>query len=345
MSRSEVEVERLDEIPPAWDAFVSTAARSSYVHLSGWKAVMESALGHRCVFLVATGPDGTWRGVLPLVHVRSRLFGHYLISLPFLNAGGPLGDDAAVTALVDSAVEEARVAGVELLELRSRHSVPAPVLQQSGRKITVELGLPSAAEDLWRQFPAKLRSQIRKPMKAGFEVRFGLQEADAFYPVFARHMRDLGTPVLPRTFFDAIAHTFSACVVFGSVHRDGEPLAVGCGFVWREAFELTWASALRQYQADAPNMLLYWGFMQQAIGHGLTRFDFGRCTAGGGTHRFKRQWGGHDIPLPWLQWSRAGVVSPPSLDRPLYRVAAAAWSRLPVAVANRLGPQLARVLP
>jgi hypothetical protein len=108
---------------------------------------------------------------------------------------------------------------------------------------------------------------------------------------------------------------------------------------------MTWASALRAYSRLAPNMLLYWSFMQEMITRGVRTFDFGRCTPGAGTHQFKRQWGGADVPLPWRQWSPRQVTAPPSPDRPLYRLASAVWRRLPLALTNQLGPVIARQLP
>ncbi|HLQ23813.1 MAG TPA: hypothetical protein VK132_11435, partial [Gemmatimonadales bacterium] len=95
----------------------------------------------------------------------------------------------------------------------------------------------------------------------------------------------------------------------------------------------------------AANMLLYWSFMQRVVAAGGRIFNFGRCTPGGGTHRFKRQWGGVDVPLPWAQWSPNSVRATPSPDRPVFRVASAVWRRLPLGITNALGPALARVLP
>lgn len=327
-----------------WDVFVRACPETSFCHLWAWRDVLTDVLGHECLNAVALDEDGAWRGVLPLVEVRSPLFGKYLISMPFLNGGGAAGSDEARALLNAWAAKEARQRNVDLLELRTR--VPAADgLRQSNRKITVTLDLPPAPETLWRAFPAKLRSQIKRPAGAGYQARFGLGEVDAFYRVFARHMRDLGTPVLPARFFTAVADRFRDVALFGAVYHGEEPVAVGAGFFWDGTFEMTWASSLRTYQADAPNMLLYWKCMTEAIARGATRFDFGRCTTGSGTHRFKRQWGGHDIPLPWAQWSSNGHVAPPAPDSPRYRLATAVWRRLPLAVTNRLGPRLARLLP
>jgi FemAB-related protein (PEP-CTERM system-associated) len=307
--------------------------------------IMADVLGHEPVYMVARAADGKWRGVLPLVRVRSRLFGDYLISMPFLNYGGPLGTPAAQARLAEAAVGTAKRFGVDLLELRSRHAVPYD-LRLSQRKITVLLDLPTSAEDLWSDgLPAKLRSQIRRPLKEGMEARFGLEHVDAYYEVFARNMRDLGTPVLPRALFERIAAVLSDLAVVGAVYWRERPVAAGWGFRWGDEFEMTWASSLREHNRSAPNMLLYWSFMKRMIDGKVRVFNFGRCTPQGGTHRFKRQWGGVDAPLPWAQWSPGDVAATPSPDRPLFRLATAAWGRMPLNLANRLGPLLARKLP
>ncbi len=328
----------------AWDDWVVREPASSFCHLAGWREILSDVLGAECLYWIAADGGGAWQGVLPLVRVRSRIFGHYLISLPFLNDGGPLGSEAARGRLVQHAVAEARRTSADLLELRSRDAagVDLPV---SSRKITVLLPLPADAEVLFKEFPGKLRSQIRRPLKEGLTVRFGAEQREPFYEVFSRTMRDLGTPVLPRAFFERIAQTFPELAVFGVVYRGEQPLAAGCGFVWRDEFEMTWAGALRESRPIAANMLLYWSFMQHAIARGIRVFNFGRCTPGGSTHRFKSQWCGKDVPLRWGQWSAQGVRAPPSPERPVYRAAAAVWRRLPLAVVNRLGPLVARRLP
>ena len=145
--------------------------------------------------------------------------------------------------------------------------------------------------------------------------------------------------------FERLAKVFPGEVEFGAVYRGEQPIAAGCGFVWRNEFEMVWASSLREYRRQAPNMLLYWSFMQRMIARGISVFDFGRCTPGGNTHAFKRQWGGADVALPWAQWSRGDVVATPSPARPIFRAAAACWRHLPLAVANRLGPMIAARIP
>jgi serine/alanine adding enzyme len=339
-------VDRFSGDDAEWDTFITGAADSSFGHLAGWRDIMAGVLGNDCVYLAARGADGALAGALPLVRVKSRLLGHYLVSMPFLNYGGPVGAPAACSALARHAAALASGSGADLLELRARHPV-ATDLRVAERKVLVLLSLPADSQTLWSErFPSKLRSQIRRPQKDGLVARFGVDHLPAFYDVFARHMRDLGTPVLPRAFFEALPRTFPDHVRFGVVYHGDTPCAAGCGFVWKDEFEMTWASSLLEYKRSAPNMLLYWAFMEQAIAEGMQTFNFGRSSPGTGPHRFKRQWGGADVPLPWLQWSRGGMDATPTPDGSgLFRTATALWKRVPVGLATRFGPCLARRIP
>ncbi|HEX7050791.1 MAG TPA: FemAB family XrtA/PEP-CTERM system-associated protein [Longimicrobiales bacterium] len=330
-----------------WDACVARSAQGTFCHLAGWREIMADVLGHECLFRAAVDPDGRWVGVLPLVRMRSRLFGHHLVSVPFLNYGGPVGAAAARALLAGWALEEARRSRADALELRTFEALPgSPQLRPARAKLTVLLDLPASAEALWREgFDSKLRSQIRRPRKEGFVPRFGHDQVEPFYEVFRRNMRDLGTPVLPRALFERLPRIFGDRVVFGAVYDGARPIAAGCGFIDGRAFEMTWASSLREYNRKAPNMLLYWSFMEAVIARGVQVFNFGRCTPESGTHRFKRQWGGVDRPLPWLQWSRGAGHEAPAPERPGFRLATEAWRRLPLPVANRVGPWLSRRIP
>lgn len=337
-------VDHFTGAPETWDRFVEQTPGTTPCHLWGAAHAIHEAFGHDVLrFGVWTG-DGALAGILPLVRVRSRLFGHYLMSMPFLNAGGPAGTPEAVVLLAETARGLAEREGADLLELRS--PAPLPIaLPVSHRKITVVLDLPATAEALFQRFPAKLRSQIRRPDKEGIAVRFGMDQLEPFHAVFREHMRDLGTPALPLRFFRALAAGLAHRIWFAVAYHGSTPVAAGAGFHWQGTVEITWASALARYNRFAPNMGLYWAAIQWAIAQGAGRFDFGRCTPDSGTHRFKRQWGGSDLPLHWYQWSLSGVDRTPSPDQGLYALGVRAWKHLPLPVANWLGARLVRFLP
>ena len=339
-----VQVTTETRAPEGWHRILKEAEGATFCHLPGWRQVMEGAMGHEYLFLAARSEEGALLGGLPLVRMRSAFFGHHLVSVPFLNYGGPLGPQEVRKALAEAAKCLAEESGAHRLVLRSRMPMSAD-LDQGRDKVMVRLELGNDPKALWTNgFPAKLRSQIRRPQKEGMICRFGLGERHAFYRVFAKNMRDLGTPVHSGRLFDAVAEVFPEEVLFGVVYHGEQPVAGGCGFLWGGEFEMTWASALREYNRMAPNMLLYWSFMEKAIERGAALFNFGRCTPGTGTHRFKRQWGGEDTALAWLEWDRHGSGEP-SVDSWAYGTATHVWKRLPLALANRLGPFLSRRIP
>jgi FemAB-related protein (PEP-CTERM system-associated) len=332
-----------------WDSFVRSQPHWTHCHLFGWKAVIEQTFGHECIYLAARDDGGRLAGVLPLVRVKSWLFGHYLVSMPFLNYGGPLGGDAAVTALAHEATRLALRTRVSLLELRSR--VPLPIaLPASHRKLTVLLDLaPGDSDATWRRVSSRMRTYVRRTREAGVTVRFGPDQVSAFYAVFARHMRELGTPTHPRRLFDAIADVFGDQAWFGCAYYEGRPVACGCGLEWDDEVEVTWASSTPEFRDIRPNALLYWAFIERAARENLAVFNFGRCTPGGGTHNFKRQWGGRDEPLWWYAHAPNAAdpasAKTPSPDDGAFSWGPRLWRRLPEPVATALGPMVVRCIP
>ncbi|OLE20560.1 MAG: hypothetical protein AUG50_00345 [Betaproteobacteria bacterium 13_1_20CM_3_63_8] len=207
------------------------------------------------------------------------------------------------------------------------------------------MDLPETAEELFNGFTAKLRSQIRRPQKEGVTVAFGRDQLAAFFSVFARHMRDLGTPTQSFAFFEEITNQFPDDCWIGCAYLSGEPIAGGLGLRFGDEFEMTWASSLREYNRHAPNMLIYWAFMERAIANGVTRFNFGRCTPGGGTHKFKMQWGGREKQLWWYGLSANNGVTTPDPKEGPFRWAPAIWRRLPTSIATKFGPSIVRYIP
>ena len=337
-------VERFAGAAPEWDALARGSAGFTHFHLYGWRAVMERVFGHECIYLAAYDDAGALAGVLPLVRVKSILFGHFLVSMPFLNYGGPLGTEHAIVALVAHAEKIARDTGVKLLELRSRIALPIEI-PVSHRKITVVLDLPGSEPALMKQLDAKLRSQVRRPQKEGVTMQFGADQVAPFFEVFAHHMRDLGTPTQPRLLFDTIAAIFPDDAWFGCAWYEGRPVACGCAFRWGEELEMTWASSLNEHKRIAPNMLLYYRFMERAIEHGITKFNFGRTSPHSGTHRFKSQWGAHDEQLFWYDRAASAEVKTPSPTDSGYSWGPRIWKKLPTSVATMLGPRIVRYIP
>lgn len=329
-----------------WDAYVARHADATVYHQAAWPRLL-SRVFRRDLRMLAAHTGGRVTGVLPMVGFRSRVFGTFAVSLPFVNYGGVLADDhGSRQALLDAAIGVAREWGASHLELRhTDHQYPA--LQSKQHKVGMTMALAASVEAQWRALDRKLRNQVRKAEKSGLTVIIGgAGEVDGFYDVFSRNMRDLGTPVYPKRFFHEMLTTFpEQARAFTVMHR-GQPVASAVTQVFRGTFEVPSASSLREFRTMCPNVLLYWEMLRFAVSAGQTTFDFGRSTRGDGTFLFKQQWGGQPHELVWEYWTSNGHPVPDrTRENPKFAAAIAAWQQLPVSIATALGPAISRNLP
>lgn len=334
-----------DGAPEAWNAFVAQDPQGSTFHRIEWGTLVREHYGHETPYLAAwRGPD--LAGVLPLVRVRSVVFGHYLVSLPFVSYGGPLGDAAAQRALGEAAAGMAK--GARLVELRSRAPLadPGPSLTLVSRKLTVVRDLvPGDYDATFKQFDSKLRSQVRRAEREGLEVRFGHDQLAAWHRVFAEHMRDLGSPAHGLAFFTRLCDLLGDRAWVGVAWLGNEPVAGGLAIENGPEVEISWASALRRHAKIAPNMALYGAFIRRACERGFSAFNFGRCSPGSGTYRFKTQWGSRDEPLAWYQAGAAQPSAPPNPEQGAYGTAVKVWQKLPLAFTTPVGARLIGGIP
>lgn len=330
----------------AWTAFVATRPEASACHAWAWRDLLAHELGCTPHYLAAQDAGGQWRGVLPLMRLTSRLFGDFLVSLPALNYGGPLtAEPAADEALAEAAIALARRLGVQHMELREQVARPGWAARTD--KVAMILDLASTPEAQFKAFGSKLRAQIRRPEKEGAVTRFGGHElVGDFYRVFARNMRDLGTPVYDRRLFAAVARQWPREARVAVVYLGGAPVAAGFTLRHGDRLEIPWASSLREFNRAGVNMQLYWSVLEQAIRDGVRQFDFGRSSVDGGTYRFKAQWGAEPRQLYWHYWLADGRELPGlTPSNPRFALAIGAWKRLPVWAANLIGPRVVRYLP
>lgn len=338
---------RVESSAPAdWDGYVQAHAQASPYHLADRVAIGTRAFGFPAYFLSARLEDGTLAGVLPLVEQPGIFGGRSLVSLPFFNYGGILADDARTAVALAAAAEQwagaRRIGSIEL-----RHDHPAE-LAWSERldKITMLLELPGSIAELSKRLGAKLRSQIKRAERVQPEVQIGGRELlDEFYPVFCAVMRDLGTPVYPRHFFDTVLDSLGDAARVVLVRVSGRAASGAILVEWRRRMEIPWAATLGEFRSAAINMRLYWEVLQYAVQRGCTQFDFGRSTRDSGTHRFKEQWGARPVQLHWHRWPAAPATGTAGGEGGRFALATRVWSKLPLPVANWLGPRISPRLP
>jgi FemAB-related protein (PEP-CTERM system-associated) len=322
-----------------WQGFAARQAQCGLYHHIGWKRVVEDAYGHYAPYLIArTG--GRVTGILPLVAVRSRLFGASLTSLPFVDhAGVAAVDDASRDALVAKAVETARELRVRYLELRQ--SVPlSPELETATHKVLMTLPLPGDADAMWSSLSSERRNRVRRAQKAGLTVEVaGAARLPQFYDIWTRNMRDLGSPPHSQDFFASVMRHFAQNAVILLVQHEQTYIGAALGLFWKDTFSVPWVSSLREHFQLYPNNALYWDAIRFAIGKQIKTFDFGRSTRGSGTYEFKQRWGARENALNWQFVAIRGTAPVPT-EESSRRLAVRLWKRLPLAVTRVVGPAL-----
>jgi len=329
-----------------WDAYVETSRDAGNYHRWVWKRVIEETFGHAGYYLTAV-TDGTIQGVLPLVEVRSRLFGHFMVSVPFFSQGGVLADSVeARSSLLAEAEDLGRELGVRHIELRQGRECDLGWRSENS-KVGMGLPLPASVEELIASFPGKLRNRIRHSEKQGFElVEGGVEAVRDFYPIFAVNMRHLGTPVYPREWFENICRGVPDRVRVLTAWEGNRVTAAAFLIGFRDTLEVPWSASLPDSRKKYSAMWLEWKMLEWAVRNGYRWMDLGRSTPGSSSHAFKRQWTKHERPLHWYYWLAPGATLPKlRRENPRYHWATKVWQRLPLAIANRLGPRIVRSIP
>lgn len=335
--------------PADWDEYVQRHPDAHAFHTAAGVRIGAEAFGLWTQFGTVRGPDGRLGGVLPLVEQTVIPWTRTLVSLPFCTYGGPLADDdGMLLALVEGAEQLAAERRSKRIVLRHARSIPAIRRPERLDKVTMRLELPDNSEAVARRLGSKLRSQIRRAERVDPVIRVGNAELlDAFYPVFCNVMRNLGTPVYPRRFFDVVLQALGERAIVVIIRVDGEPVSGAIAVKWRDTMKVPWAGTLPRMNPAAVNMRLYWELLQLAVAQGCQTFDFGRSTRDSGTYRFKAQWGAQPAQLHWQSWEPGAGHQQESLSEARSRLEAVVnfWRKLPLPVANLLGPRISHRLP
>lgn len=345
-STAPVEVRPLrDDDEAAWEEYVERAPQATFFHRAGWRQIIERTLGHAARYRCA------WRsghivGILPLIHVKSRLFGDALISTAFTTGGGIVADDdAAALALAEDAAELGQHFAVDFVELRHRApcALGAAWQAKSDLYFGFERALASIDADTLKSIPRKKRADLRKAIDDRRLVTNTAAPVATFFRIYAESLRNLGTPILPLRFYEAIKATFGDAVETSTVAGPDGPVAALMSFFFKDRVLPYYGGAVPTARRLHAYDLMYWTSMQRAAARGVHIFDFGRSKRGTGSFDYKTYWGFTPEPLGY----QYRLVKRPDLPRinplnPKYRLMVGAWRRLPLAVANRIGPLVAR---
>ncbi|MET0320889.1 MAG: FemAB family XrtA/PEP-CTERM system-associated protein [Duganella sp.] len=329
-----------------WDAYVMASADATFFHRAGWQRVLQQGMGHRTWFYFVEH-DGAIEGILPLCEIRSRLFGHWLGALPFCVYGGPVASTQAAAAMLDqAAVALARDLGAGHLEYRTVQPLhPADAQWQvKPLYVTFRKALGGSDDDILNAIPRKQRAMVRKAIKLGLQGEVD-QDVDRFYGAYASSVHRLGTPVFGRRHFALLKQVFGDDCEVRVITHQGAVVAGVISFYFRDQVLPYYGGGTDRARHLAGNDFMYWNLMQAAAARGCRQFDFGRSKVGTGAYHFKKNWGFTAEPLGY----EYRLVTAPAVPdnhplNPKFRLFISLWRRMPLALANLLGPHIAKHL-
>lgn len=323
--------------------FLADEADAEPFHRPEWSLAVERGCNQRSHYLLAEGTADEIQGILSLTEIRSRLFGSALVSTGFGVGGGILArSHDAAEALAEAAWTLAQAHGCPSVELRGGRG-PDGWEAKEGVYAGFVRDLAAGEQEILKAIPRKQRAEVRRAQGFGLDVRTGVTAEDrsAHYAVYSESVRNLGTPVFPRRLFEAMLDAFGSDADILTVSRCGEPIASVLSLYHRGTVYPYWGGGTRAARTWRANELLYFELMRHAAARGCTRFDFGRSKVGTGAFAFKKNWGFEPEPLVYWTRGQARETNPLS---PKYRLRVKAWKKLPLKIANLLGPAIARGL-
>jgi FemAB-related protein (PEP-CTERM system-associated) len=327
-----------------WDTFVRTAAAGTFFHRAGWRTIFRDVFRLDPHFLLAER-DGQIAGVLPLVHQKSLLFGNALIAAPFCVEGGTLADDEeARTALDNAAIALMKEKGASSLEFRSRKAARSGWAVRKDLYATFSRPLSENDDENLKAIPRKQRAVVRKTLQGPLTSEID-RDAARLFRVYSESVRNLGTPVFSRRYFDALLRTFGEDCDVVTILDAGEPVSAVMNFYFRDTVLPYYGGGTQGARKNGANDFLYWETMRRAAARGYRRFDFGRSKAGTGAFAFKKNWGFEPEWLEYEFYLKPGAAMPEkNPNNPKFAPLIEIWKRLPLPVANFIGPFLVRSL-
>jgi FemAB-related protein (PEP-CTERM system-associated) len=327
-----------------WDEYVQRTVAATFFHRAGWKTVLERAFGHKTYFLYAQDA-GEIVGVLPLAQVKSTLFGNSLSALPFCVYGGIVAsNEQAAQALRREACRLAESLKVDALELRNREASaadwPVKELYYTFRK-TID---PDEEVNL-KAIPNRQRAMVRKGIEEGLLSEWD-QGVERLYRVYAESVRNLGTPVFSKQYLRILSEVFGTdSSVLMITHNERDVAGVLSFYFRDEVIPYYGGSTSSSRDIKGVNHFMYWELMRRSAAQGYRLFDFGRSKAGTGPYNFKKNFGFQPQALPYEYYLVSSDTMPEvNPMNPKYRLMINVWSKLPLPVANFVGPFLARSL-
>lgn len=329
-----------------WNDYLSNHPFSTFYHKAEWKMIMEREFGHRTYYIMAMDRTEVV-GVLPLVHIKSMVFGSIFCSMPFLNLGGVIANNHVIErVLLEEAIKILEYQRGDYLELRQYRKSSAD-LPYKAHKISMTIELANNPDDLWNKFKSKHRRDIRRAAKNDLSFRMGGRELlNDFYSTMQQGWKQLGTPLYRKKFFEILLDELGGHIDIFVVYHKREPVATALNGLFKDTVEGLWAATAGQAARLMANYVLYWEMIRVYCLRNYKYFHLGRSSKDSGGHAFKVKWNASPKQLYWeYALCRSKAVPELNVQNPRYSQAIRMWRALPLFVTHFLGPFIARSIP
>jgi FemAB-related protein (PEP-CTERM system-associated) len=326
-----------------WDEFVLSCPEATFFHRAGWQRVISQALGHKTYFIYAA-LEGKIQGVLPLAEINSYLFGHSLSSLPFCVYGGIAATSEQAREALDQAAQKlASQLGIDYLEYRSLQA-QHPGWPTKDLYVTFRKEIYPETEQNMKAIPRKQRAMVRKGIKAGLQSVID-QDTDRFFTAYSTSVHRLGTPVFSRKYFRVLKQVFPDDCELLTITKDGRTISSVMSFYFRDEVLPYYGGGTGEARNLAGNDFMYWELMRRACERGYKIFDFGRSKRNTGSFDFKKNWGFEPQQLHYeYQLHQSNKIPDHNPLNPKYKFFIKAWQKLPLTIANLIGPHIVKNL-
>jgi len=326
-----------------WNEFIENSEQATFFHRAEWKEVIEQAFNHKTHYLYSE-KNGEIDGILPLVHIKSLLFGNALISTPFCVYGGIVANNQEAFAGLDQqACRLAEELHVDYLEMRNLQPWNLG-WQEKDLYVTFRKEMDPDVEKNLTAIPRKQRAMVRKGIKAGLTSTID-QDIERFYRAYSESVRNLGTPVFAKKYFQILQDVFKGQCEILTIEKEGVLIGSVMSFFHKDAVLPYYGGGTEQARAVKGNDFMYWEVMRRSVEKGIKIFDYGRSKIGTGSYSFKKHWG-FEPELLHYEYHLVKADNLPDINplNPKYQLFIAAWKKLPLRVSQAIGPWLSKDL-
>lgn len=329
-----------------WNQYLEDKDCSTFYHKIEWKSIIEKSFNHDTYYLLGE-EKGSIKGLLPLIHSKSRLFGSVISSMPFLNFGGILADNQQAEELLQN--ESRKIlnkVNADYIELRHKNKSHLN-LRSNTHKVSMMVELAENPETLWKNYSSKHRNNIRKSLKSDLEFKIGhLDMLNDFYYLISEGWKNHGTPIYKKDFFYNILETFNDQVEVCAVYLNQKIVAVAFNGLYKDTIEGMWTYSFHQYNNLNINYFLYWKMLENACKRGFKKFHLGRSTKDSPAVQYKKKWNAVPVQLYWEYIMDDNKPLPElNVDNPKYKILINTWRKLPLKLTQTVGPYFAKNIP